>query len=160
MAEQSVTDFLFASGAKSAKFENVGDYVKGRIVSASLQQQTSIEGTPLTWANGDPKMQLVVVLATDLRDSDDDDGHRAVYAKGGRFQVASGKGASMKDAIAEAVKAGGGKALDIGSTLTVAHTGLGVAERGKSAPKLYGAKWEPATVTVDAIGDQSFDPLA
>ena len=155
---QSTTDpndFLFASGAKSAKFENVGDYVKGTIVSAEVRQQTDIEGKPKVWTDGSPVMQLVVVLATDQRDDGDDDGHRAVYAKGGRYEVASGKGKSMRDAIAEAVRAGGGKALDIGSTLTVAHTGLAVAKRGLSPMKLYGAKWEPATV---AVAD--FDPLA
>jgi hypothetical protein len=85
-----------------------------------------------------------------------------VYAKGGKAAAVVGSGVSMKDAIADAVRKAGGKALDIGSTLTVQHTGLGKADPGLNPPKLFGAKWEPATVTVDAIGGNAagFDPLA
>lgn len=156
---QDANDFLFAGGAKSAKLDNVGDFITGRIVSAEVRQQTDlVTGAPKTFENGDPMNQLVIVLQTDLRDGDDDDGQRALYAKGGRFEVASGKGVALKDAIADAIRAKGGKGLDIGSTLTVQHTGLGVARRGQSAPKLYLAKWEPATVSLNSAGD--FDPLA
>src|SRR5688572_20587636 len=113
-----VNDFLFASGAKSASFENLNDAVEGEIVSAELRQQTDIEtGTPLTFPDGKPRMQLVVTLQTKLHESDDDDGLRTVYAKGGRYEVASGTGTSMRDAIAQAVKEQGAQSLDEGGML-------------------------------------------
>lgn len=155
---QDINDFLFGGGVKSAKFENVGDYVKGRIVSAQMVQQTDFKTkAPKFFSDGQPMMQLKVVLATDLRDDGEDDGQRAIYAKGGKAEPVSGTGKAMKDAIAEAVRKAGGKALDIGSTLTVAFTGLGKADPGLDAPKLFGAKWEPATVQ---LADPNFDPLA
>src|SRR5262245_33197979 len=99
-----INEFLFQGGAKAFPFDNIGDSVEGRIVAADLRQQTSIEGQKLTWDNGDPRMQLVITLATKLHDNDDDDGQRTVYAKGGRFDTQTGEGTSMRDAIADAVR--------------------------------------------------------
>jgi hypothetical protein len=143
-------DFLFAGGSKSAKFENVGDAIKGVIVSAEVKQATDLEGNPKTWSDGSPVNQLVVTLQTDLRDDDDDDGQRRLYAKGGNYQADSGKGDSMLNAIREAVKKAGAKKLEDGGTLTVQHSGLG--KRSKPAhnpPKLYSAKYEPTKAAVD-----------
>ena len=54
-------DFLFGGGGKAAKFEAVGDTVEGTIVEAKVTQQTDMESNePLTWADGSPRMQLVV----------------------------------------------------------------------------------------------------
>jgi len=148
-------DFLFGGTGKAAKFEEVGDEVKGVISDLKVSQQTSMEdNTPLTWADGSPRMQLVVTLSTDLREDENDDGARRLYAKGGRYEVATGAGTSMKDAIADAVKKSGAREIAEGGVLRVAHTGMGKkTNRGFSAPKLFRATYEAPskTVTVDEL---------
>jgi hypothetical protein len=141
---KDIDDFLFGGGGAAAKFESQGDMVKGTVIEADLKQQTSMEDNkPLFWDNGDPRMQLVIRLQTDERDpsKEDDDGVRTIYAKGGNFEVAEGQGKSLKDAIADALKQAGIKALDNRVELKVAFTGLGKkTNRGYSAPKLFTAK--------------------
>jgi hypothetical protein len=145
-------DFLFGGTGKAAKFEEVGDQVEGTIDDVKVAQQTSMEdNTPLTWPDGSPRMQLIITLRTEAREGDDDDGVRRVYAKGGRYEVASGTGTSMKDAIADAVKKAGAKSIDEGGTLKVAHTGMGKkTNRGFSAPKLFRATYEAPKASVMA----------
>lgn len=154
----NANDFLMGGGGKAAKFENLGDQVSGTITNLQVSQQTSLEDSaPLTWNDGSPRMQLVVTLATDLHDDDNDDGLRRVYAKGGKFEVAEGSGASMKDCIADAVRRSGAKNIEEGGKLTVAFTGLGKkTNRGYSAPKLFKARYEPPkqTVAVDDLFDE------
>jgi hypothetical protein len=150
-------DFLFGGGGKAAKFESIGDSVEGRIEDVVVSQQTSMEdNTPLTWPDGRPREQLVITLATDLREGDDDDGIRKLYAKGGKYEAAEGTGTSMKDAIADAVKKAGARSIDEGGTLRVGHTGIGKkTNRGYSAPKLYRAVYTPPKASVGA--DDLFD---
>lgn len=143
-------DFLFASGARSAKFEEVGDAIKGVVTSAEVKQATDLEGNPKTWDNGDPVMQLVVTLQTDERDGDDDDGTRRLYAKGGNYEAASGTGTSMLNALRDAIKKAGATKLENGGQLTVKHTGLGKKKKAAhNAPKLYTAKYEAPSSSVD-----------
>lgn len=141
--DNDVNDFLFGGGVKAAKFENLGDYVEGTVVDAKISQQTAMEdNAPLFWPDGKPRMQLVVTLATDLHDDDEDNGERRVFAKGGRYEVASGKGQSMKDAIADAVRRSGAKSLESGGKLKLGYTGEGKkTNRGYSAPKLFTAAY-------------------
>lgn len=149
--------FLNGGGGKAAKFENVGDFVEGTITDAQLTQQTSMEdNTPLTWQDGSPRMQLVVTLSTDLREGEEDDGARRIYAKGGTYEVAEGSGKSMKEAIAEAAKKAGAKTIVEGGVLKVAFTGLGKkTNRGYSAPKLFRAAYKlpVASVSTDDLFD-------
>lgn len=150
-------DFLFGGGGKAAKFEEVGDAVEGTIDDVKLTQQTGMEDNlPLTWPDGSPRMQLVITLRTDEREGADDDGVRRIYAKGGRYEAASGTGTSMKDAIADAVKKAGAKGIDEGGRLKVAHTGIGKkTNRGFSPPKLFRATYEAPKASVAA--DELFD---
>lgn len=149
--------FLNGGGGKAAKFENIGDFVEGTITNAELTQQTSMEdNSPLTWQDGSPRMQLVVTLSTDLREGEEDDGARRIYAKGGTYEVAEGSGKSMKDAIQEACKKAGAKTITEGGVLKVAFTGLGKkTNRGYSAPKLFRAAYKlpVASVAVDDLFD-------
>lgn len=145
-----INSFLTQGGAKAFQFNEIGDMVEGDIVDAEVRQQTSMEGELLSWADGKPRMQLVITLQTKLHESDDDDGVRVIYAKGGRFDVAKGEGTSMRDAIADAVKASGATKLEEGDSLVVAWSGLGVAKRGYQAPKLYTAGFRKAKASVDA----------
>ena len=146
------SDFLFSGGSRAAKFDNIGDTVEGRITDATVSQQTDMEtNQPLTWADGSPRMQLVVTLQTDSHVDGDDDGTRRVFAKGGKYEVAEGSGTSLKDAIADAVKKAGARSLDAGGTLKVGFTGLGKkTNRGFSAPKLYRATYTAPVASVGA----------
>jgi hypothetical protein len=155
-----VNDFLFSGGARAFPFENVGDIVKGTVIRADVKQQTAIDsGELLTWPDGRPRMQLVVELQTDLHESDEDDGVRTIFAKGGRYEIASGEGMSMKDAIADAVKAAKADGINPGDELAVGYTGVGKpTQRGYTAPKLYAASFRPASKSVkaaDLFGDET-----
>lgn len=131
-------EFLMGGGGTSARFENIGDRVTGTItVTPEIKQQTDPQtGKPSFWDNGDPKMQLIVTLATDQRDDtvEDDDGTRRLFVKG-----------KMQYAIRDAVKTAGAKGLEVGGRLTVTHTGLGDAPfKGASRAKLYAADYVSA----------------
>lgn len=145
-----INNFLLSGGAKSFPFESIGDAVEGDIIDADVRQQTSMEGELLTWNDGKPRMQLVITLQTKLREGEDDDGVRTIYAKGGKYDVAKGEGTSMRDAIADAVRTAGATKLEAGDSLVVAFTGLGVAKRGYQAPKLYTAGFRKAKAGVSA----------
>jgi len=150
MTNDAVNAFLQQQGAKAFPFENVGDTVSGRIVSTDLRQQTHMEtGEPLVWRDGSPRMLLVVQLQTELQDDESDDGIRSIWARGGNFDVASGSGTSSLTAIKDAMRKAEAKTLDVGGTLAMRHSGLGVAKKGFSPPKLYVAQYAPATKSVD-----------
>lgn len=149
---QDTNDFLFGGGGKAAKFENIGDQVEGTVTDCTISQQTDMEtNQPLSWPDGSPRMQLVVTLQTNERIDENDDGIRRVYAKGGRYEVASGTGTSLKDAIADAVRKSGARSLDEGGTLKIGYSGEGKkTNRGFSAPKLYRAVYTAPVKSVDA----------
>ena len=149
---QEANDFLFAGGARAAKFESIGDTVEGTITDADVTQQTDMEtGTPLTWPDGNKKMQLVVTLQTDEKADPDDDGLRRLFAKGGKYEAEQGTGSSLKDAIADAVRKAGCRELLQGGRLKVGHTGLGKrTNRGYSPPKLFRATYEAPVKSVAA----------
>ncbi len=149
-----IQSFLEGGGGRAAKFEELGDSVEGEITEVRLTQQTDMETqAPLTWSDGSPRMQLVVGIKTDLADGENDDGVRRIYAKGGNYEVASGSGKSMKDAIADAVKKVGARTIEEGGWIKVAYTGLGKkTNRGFSAPKLYKAAYKAPVQSV-AAGD-------
>ena len=147
-----INDFLLGGGGKAAKFENLGDFVEGEITSVELTQQTDMEhGTPLTWADGSPRKQLVIALKTDQSEGENDDGVRKIYAKGGNYEAATGSGKSMKDAIADGMKKSGAGSIEPGGWLKVAYTGEGKkTNRGYSAPKLYKAAYKAPVNAVAA----------
>lgn len=152
MPADDVSSFLFGGGGRAAKFDQVGDQVTGTIVDAQMQQQTAMEtNEPLTWSDGRPRMQLVITLQTDDRNGDDDDGQRRIYCKGGNYEVASGTGTSLKDAISDALKKANARSLDEGGKLTVAYTGEAKrTNRGFNPAKLYRAKYEAPKVSIKA----------
>lgn len=133
------TDFLMGGGGASAKFENIGDTVTGTIVSTAVRQQTDMAtGAPLVWDNGDPRMQLVVSLQTDIRDDTDDDGVRAIYVKGSKAPGSK----SLHDAVRAAVQDAHAKGLEPGGTLTVSYIGTEPAKtRGFNDRKLWAARY-------------------
>lgn len=132
----------------AAKFENIGDKHVGTITSIDQRQQTDINNKPLFFESGDPRMQWVISILTAEGDT------LAIYAKGGNWKAVTGTGESMLNAIGTAVRAAGVNTLDVGAQLAVAHTGLGEAKVGQSAPKLYTAQYAPPaqkSVTADDL---------
>lgn len=135
----TTNDFLMGGGGASAKFDQIGDTITGRITATEVRQQTSLEdGKPLTWDNGDPRMQLVVTLATDLHDDADDDGARNLYVKGSKTPGSK----SLHDAVRAAVQNAKAKGLEVGGTLTVSYVGDEPSKtRGFNPRKLYQATY-------------------
>ena len=70
-------------GSPSFKFAAIGDTVKGKVIGGEKRQDTDLQGTPKTWDDGSPMLQLVVTLQTDERSNEieDDDGRRRIYIK-------------------------------------------------------------------------------
>lgn len=123
----------------AAKFEDVGDRVKGVITRAARQQQTDLDtGELMVWANGDPRMQTVIAV------QQADGTEVTLYARGGNYTVETGEGTAMEKAIVDAVVAAKADAIKVGATLEVVHSGLGkAAKRGVNQPKLYRARYVP-----------------
>lgn len=126
------------SGGPAIKFEKLGDKVTGRIVRASRGQQKDFDtGAPMTWADGSPRLQTIIVLDVDGEE-------RTLYARGGRYEAEEGEGQSMEVAILMAGRAAGVETIDVGGELAVAHTGLGKPPRvGALQSKLYTAAYKP-----------------
>jgi len=129
----------------SAKFDNIGDKHVGIITSIDHRQQTDLDGTPKTFPSGDPMMLYVVTIQ--LADGDT----AALWAKNGKFEVASGSGEAMLAAIGTAVRASGASSVEVGGNLAVAFTGLGKAKPGMNQPKLYTAQYKPPTAAPASV---------
>lgn len=132
-------DFLMSGGVKSVSFLEIGRTVTGTIArEPEVRQQTDFDsGKPKFYENGDPMMQLTVVLQTNERDAADpkDDGLRTVYVK-----------SQMKGAVRDAVRQAGAPGLKVGGTLTVTYVANGVPKRaGGKPPKQYTATYQPPT---------------
>jgi len=136
---------VIEGGAAAFSFENIGDTCKGKIVRAETKQQTDMNtGQPKTFSDGSPMMQVVVTV--ELEDGDES----ALYFKGGKYEVAEGKGQSALDALRAALD---GQQLEIGGTLALQFSGLGKKKNaGWSSPKLYTCQYQPPT---KAIADET-----
>jgi hypothetical protein len=135
-------DFLLSTGIPSFKFETHGDTARGTIVSLDMQQQRDFNtGLPVSWDDGKPKMQLRIVLETELRDNDQDNGQRAIYVKG-----------QLQQAVRDAIKTAGAQKIEVGGTLAVRYDSDGEPpKKGLNAPKQYRAKYEPPSPGITAV---------
>lgn len=126
--------FLSGGGPASGKFKTHGDTVGGVITEEPTQQQQRDLETQklLTWDDGNPRMQLVVTVQTDLRDPsiEDDDGKRRLFIKG-----------ELRKAVQQAVIASGARGLDVGGELHVTYIGDGEKKGFLTPPKLYSARY-------------------
>lgn len=130
-------DRLVEGGAPGFKFDDIGTTAEGVVTRVEAKQQTDVDtGVGKTWSDGSPVMQLVVTLLCE------DGEERSLYAKGGKYEAATGEGKSMLEAIKDALAAAGIKASTLtGHKLAVKHSGLGKKTKAAySAPKLYKAK--------------------
>jgi hypothetical protein len=146
-------DFLMGGGSGKSAFgkdDPIGTTVTGTIVDTQVRQQTDMEdGKPLTWDNGDPRMQLVVTLQTDQRTDPDDDGVRAIYVKGSKALGSK----SLHDAVRAAVQTAKADGLKPGGTLTVQLVGTEPSKtRGFNDRKLWAAAYTPPDPAAASAG--------
>lgn len=139
-------DELLAGGSSSAfnKSSAVGETVTGPIISATSRQVTDyVTKAPETWDNGDPKMQAVITIKTDLRADENDDGARSVYIKLWGLD---------KQALAQAVRDAGftsaNAALAAGNIFTATFTGTQPSKFG-SDQKLYAYRIQKGATGLD-----------
>ncbi len=124
---------MLQGGAPAAKFAQKGATLEGKIVSAETAQQTDVKtGAPLTWDDGNPRMQVVVTLQTAEYDDslEGDDGMRRLFVKG-----------QMQTAIRQAIAEAGEHGMARGGTLKVQF--YDEKPTDLSAQKLYRAKYTP-----------------
>ena len=160
MSLDQLDQVLAGAGAKGAFNIDtpVGTSVTGTITAVDVRQATDyVTGKPKTWDDGNPQMQIVITLATDLRDPaiDDDDGTRAIYIK---------TWGPWKEALSEAIReAGGRKASDVlvpGARFTDTFTGTKPSTQG-SPTKIHAYRITPAqTVALDQTVDVTGLPEA
>lgn len=128
------------SGARTGKLEEIGDVLRGVVISAELRQARDDDGKPDFWDDGSPKQQVVILLQTDLDEGEDengkaDDGKRAFYVKWWGEQ---------KKAFLAAIRVAEVDDLYAGDKFAVKYIGDGEkAKKTWSAPKLLKFKVEP-----------------
>lgn len=133
-------DLLGKMGRPWAKWPTKGHTVTGTVIGTpEARQSRNFEtGDMDTWPNGDPKMEVVVPIATEERDPevDNDDGERSLVLPVGtaRFK-----------AVQAAMKTAGVRALESGGVITVTYTGDGPKPKGSklNAPKEFSATYTP-----------------
>ncbi len=132
---------LMGGGGRSAKFEKEGDTVVGFVTRVDVRQRTEIgSGLPMTWPDGNPKMQLVVQLVLDSPEDDDDDGLRNLYVS-----IPS----QMQKVIADAVRSSGERGIGNGGKLGIKFVRTEAPiTRGFNGQKIYSAKYEAPVYVV------------
>jgi hypothetical protein len=130
-------EFMGGGGARSVKFERIGDSVTGLVLGPPRKRvQTDFNtGEVKTYKDGSPRYMYVVELQTELRDPEDaqDDGMRALFLKWHSL-----------NAVRQAITNVGAKGLRRGGVLTLTFTGTEPPPGGRGNPvKLYSASYIP-----------------
>jgi hypothetical protein len=134
---QDANDLLMGGGIKAFSFDTLGDTILGTILDQpKAVQMTKYQSTELAyWPSGDPMMQVVVTVQTDLRDPSDpyDEGKRRLYIP-----------PRMMTPVRQAILKSGAKGLQIGGQIAVRWVdGTG---KGEGNPKVYAADYAPPAV--------------
>lgn len=152
MTTTDPNDLLLGSGIPAAKFAAVGATVKGTVVRSESGQQTDFAtGKPLTFDDGNPKMQVIITLQTDDRDPSvgDDNGQRKLYVR---------VGSQMHKAIAGALRSVNAK-LDVGGTLAVKYDHDEPSQtKGFNPAKQYVAQYAPPAQGADLLATTAVAP--
>lgn len=147
---------FFAGGVPAAKFADgqYGTVIGGEITTEPRMQQQRdyTTGDPVVYPDGNPAMQMVVTVRTDLRDPaiDGDTGERAFYIRG-----------QLRQAVGEALRKAGAKAPQKGGTLQVKYLRDEPVTLKNGRPgnpqKIYAAKYEPPATAAAGFfnGDQA-----
>ncbi|AXQ53081.1 hypothetical protein SEA_RANDO14_61 [Mycobacterium phage Rando14] len=134
--------FLAGGGAPTAKFPSYGTRNGGRIIAEpTVEQQRDYDtGKPLTYEDGNPKLQMVVTIQTDQRDPSikDDDGVRRLFVRSG-----------MRAAVQRAVQAAKVDYLAVGGELWVEYT----HDDGRA--KQYTATYTPPNEGANFLADSA-----
>jgi hypothetical protein len=128
--------FLTGTGSPAAKFPVIGTTVVGTITTEPTVVQQTAFGTnePLAWADGSPRLQMVVEVNTATGPQ--------------RFFIKSG----LKNAVADAVRASGSTGLAVGGTLSVTYSGDAAPTRpGIAGAKVYTATYAPPAPVAVAV---------
>lgn len=114
----NANDLLMGGGIKSIGWKDnpIGHTVVGTITDTpKVEQMKKFQSTELDyWPSGDPKMQIVVTIQTDLRDPADpqDDGKRRLHIP-----------PRIMTPVREAVQKAGARGLEIGGRIAVRRIG-------------------------------------
>ena len=123
---------LLKSGGGKAAFNKdsmPGTTVTGTVVDIKTRQKKEYgTGKPMFSQKGNPKYEALITVQTSLQETPDDDGRRTIYINMWGVQ---------QDAIRKACEAAKCEGPVEGDTFTATYTGLGQAQPGMSAPKLY-----------------------
>lgn len=111
-----IKDALVSTAGKTAKFENIGDFVEGTVISAEMKPSTMPGGAPRTFEDGSPQYDFVFTLQTTQRDYsiENDDGIRTVWMR---------SFGDDKKAVAEAVTNADDDDIQPGGWMKVTFTG-------------------------------------
>ena len=123
-----------------------GTNVTGTITYAEKRQVTDFQtGAPQTWQNGDPQMQLKIIIDTGQPDpTNDNNPEKAVYIK---------LWGQQKKALLDALGKAGTTDLQVGGIFAASYTGDGQAtQRGFNPPKLYTYNYTPPVQSVSING--------
>lgn len=112
----SLADLVAVSGKSAPAFftadSRPGDSITGNVLDVSIRQALDPQTRrPRVWENGDPVLQAVITLSTDLRAEDDanDNGERSIFIKWWGTQ---------RQAFLDALKAAGQGDLSLGQEFT------------------------------------------
>lgn len=142
-------DLIMGTSAPAMSFGYPGDGVWGPIITEPKAVQQTVYDpknpqakTPAFWPSGDPKMQVIFQIQTELRNwegvknpdrSRADDGKRTIYLKGKH----------MERATAEAVRAVGADWLEVGGIVWYRYTGDDMTSMAGVKPKLFEVRYQP-----------------
>ena len=123
---------LLKSGGGKAAFNKdsmPGTTLAGTVVDIKTRQKKEYgTGKPMFSQKGNPKYEALITVQTSLQEAPDDDGRRTIYINMWGVQ---------QDAIRKACEAAKCEGPVEGDTFTATYVGLGQAQPGMSAPKLY-----------------------
>lgn len=150
---------LGGEGGRSFRFETIGTTVTGKIISQTKQQATDFDtGEPASWPDGNPKWVYVINLQTDLRDSDDDDGVRALYLQGSLKPESKSSLSAVREAARKAI---GSYKTTVGGTLSMTYVADGQRSRPQfNPPKQYEARYIPPSMSLDDDSTSGASPAA
>lgn len=123
---------LLKSGGGKAAFNKdsmPGTIVTGTVLDIKTRQKKEYgTGKPMFSQKGNPKYEALITVQTNLQETPDDDGRRTIYINMWGVQ---------QEAIRKACEAAKCEGPVEGDTFTATYVGLGQAQPGMSAPKLY-----------------------
>lgn len=130
---------LLGEAPPALSFLSTGETVRGTIVNMTTSQQRAYSpegglGDLLFWADGRPRLQVVITLQTKTDKSDPHDGLRRLFVK---------TGSQLQHAIKQAVKDAGRSAPTVGSFLKVTYDHDEPSRGGGSNKKIYEVVYVP-----------------